>query len=403
VTDPAVFLDRDGTLIEEVGYPARPDQIRILGGVARALARLAARGYKLVVVTNQSAIARGLLSEDDLHRFHEALDEQFDLLGAHVDAYYACPHHPDPGPGGRRDLAVDCQCRKPKPGLILGAAADMNLDLARSWLVGDTWRDIAAGQAAAVRTIKLPTIPSLDGPRPEGVQPPTAEAPDLDRACDIILSAAEAPGVVHPPPAVEAVSVPAAAGAPEPPAAPIPAAEETPRQAAPSAETAAESLPAPPAPEPPATPAPQPSAKPQKEPAAAPKAVGAARAARRTCARCGRDVTLDDIDSGAAGERDGLLLCRECIGRPPRQGQQRLPQGDADMLRSILVELRRIGRARHGGTFSLLRLLAYLIQAAALFCGLVLGVVGEEKAMFLQIAILLQLMVLTLLVLERNP
>ena len=140
----AVFLDRDGTLIEEVGYATRPEQIRILGGVARALARLAGAGYKLVVVTNQSGIARGLLTEDDLNRFHQALDDHLGLLAARVDVYYTCPHHPDPAEAVRPELAVDCQCRKPRPGLILQAARDLGLDLAESWLVGDTWRDIEA-------------------------------------------------------------------------------------------------------------------------------------------------------------------------------------------------------------------------------------------------------------------
>ncbi|MGB2781300.1 MAG: HAD family hydrolase, partial [Phycisphaerae bacterium] len=175
--EPAVFLDRDGTLIEEVGYPTRPEQIRILAGVARGLARLADAGFKRIVVTNQSAIARGLITEADLDRFHDALDEQLDLLGAGVDAYYACPHHPDPAGAARKDLALDCACRKPKPGLLLQAAGDMDLDLEASWLVGDTWRDIQAGQAAGVRTIKLPASashPGAPGPRPPEVAPPTA-------------------------------------------------------------------------------------------------------------------------------------------------------------------------------------------------------------------------------------
>ena len=154
--DPAVFLDRDGTLIEEAGYASRPEQIRILGGVAQALAELADAGYRLIVVTNQSGIARGYMSEEDLERFHDALDQQLHLLGTAVDAYYACPHHPDPGDTPRPELAVECDCRKPKPGLLLRAADDFHLDLKASWTVGDTWRDVAAGQAAGTRTIKLP-------------------------------------------------------------------------------------------------------------------------------------------------------------------------------------------------------------------------------------------------------
>jgi D-glycero-D-manno-heptose 1,7-bisphosphate phosphatase len=187
VANSAIFLDRDGTLIEDVGYPSRPEHIRILAGVARALVRLAGAGYKLVVVTNQSGIARGILTEDDLNRFHQALDEQLELLGARLDAYYSCPHHPDPAAAVRADLAVECDCRKPRPGLILQAAQDIQIDLAASWTVGDKWRDIACGQAAGTRTIKLPSAATGDDPRPLHVEPPTAEVADLDGAAMFIL------------------------------------------------------------------------------------------------------------------------------------------------------------------------------------------------------------------------
>ena len=109
MAEAAVFLDRDGTLIEEVGYASRPEQIRILGGAARALADLADAGYRLIVVTNQSGLARGLMTEEGLERFHEALDAQLDMLGVHLDAYYVCPHHPDLQDSPRPDLVVECQ------------------------------------------------------------------------------------------------------------------------------------------------------------------------------------------------------------------------------------------------------------------------------------------------------
>jgi D-glycero-D-manno-heptose 1,7-bisphosphate phosphatase len=393
VADPAVFLDRDGTLIEEVGYPTRPEQIRILGGVARALGRLSAAGYKLVVVTNQSAIARGLMSEDDLHRFHQALDEQFDLLGARVDAYYACPHHPDASQAQRPDLAIDCDCRKPKPGLILRAAKDLDIDMARSWLVGDTWRDIAAAQAAGLRTVKLPTGDPRDGPRPDDLAPPTAEAPGLDEAAGIILAAPEvAPQIATAPvPEAPATEPQAAAPVEEPASAPAPAeAEEVHLADAPVAE------PLQAGPEP----APAPVAK--EELVIAPRKIPAPDAVRGPCARCGRDVSESDLVSGAAGEHDGFLFCGECLARQPRGGEETLPESTADLLRSMLVELRRLSRTRPGSSFTFLRLMAYLVQAGALFCGLVLGLVSDDKATYLQIAILLQLVVVSLFLLERN-
>ena len=196
----AVFLDRDGTLIEEVGYAVRPEQIRIQRGVARALARLAEAGYKLVVVTNQSGIARGLMTEADLNVFHQRLDEQLELLGARVDVYYTCPHLPDPSQAARPELAIECDCRKPKPGLLLQAAQDLGLDLRASWTVGDTWRDIQAGQAAGTRTIKVPADAEHDAPRPADTPPPTAEVDDLEEAADVIL---EAEDLLPPPPPPE--------------------------------------------------------------------------------------------------------------------------------------------------------------------------------------------------------
>jgi len=367
VANPAVFLDRDGTLIEEVAYATRPEDIRILGGVAKALAALAQAGYKLIVVTNQSAIARGMLTEEDLHRFHEALDDRLDLLGARVDAYYACPHHPDPGDTSRADLAVECDCRKPKPGLLLRAAEDFDIDLTASWLVGDTWRDIGAGQAAGVRTIKLPADAAHDEPQPPDAHPPTAEAASLAEAAGIILGAArQAPAAVPPAPApVEAPEPrPAESDAEAPPAEPV-------EEAAPVIK------------------------EPYEEPAAPAPAAA-------VCARCGQEVATSDLARGAAETRDGFLLCPECLARQPRDGSDRLPDDTAGLLRSILLELRRLNRTQRTSSLTFLRLAAYIVQAGALFCGLVLGLAGEDRAMFIQIGIFLQLVVLALLLLERN-
>ena len=442
---PAVFLDRDGTLIEDVGYPSRPEEIRILGGVARALSRLAAAGYQLIVVTNQSAIARGRLTEDDLHRFHQALDDQLDLLGARVDAYYACPHLPDPSQAVRPELAVECDCRKPKPGLILRAAQDMDLDLDQSWLVGDKWRDIAAGQAAGVQTIKLTAGETHAPRRPADLKPPTAEAATLDAAADLILQRRESPSPRPPqpspippeetpasteePPAPndfepdEPAETTAAPGEPEPtsgPAEPATAgllqpaatdwllAETPPRlrpsaslrtfgsgqaspQAAIPAEQEAEEVPG----EQPVPPPQPPRTHRGRQAPLPPSAI---------CARCGQDLSRLKFAAGAGGAvktRDGLLLCAECADTQPREPADRLPENTTDLLRSILLELRRLERRQHSASLTYWRLLAYVAQAGAL-CGLVLGLVSDERAVFLQIALLLQLVVLTLLAFERN-
>jgi len=377
VSDPAVFLDRDGTLIEEAGYATRPEQIRILGGVARALRELAEAGYRLIVVTNQSGIARGYMTEEDLERFHDALDRQLHLLGAVVDAYYACPHHPDPGPGDspRPDLVVECDCRKPKPGLLLRAAEDFRLDLAASWTVGDTWRDIEAGQAAGTRTVKLPADEAHRGPRPPEVAPPTAEAQSLAEAARIIL------GTEAPPD-----EVPADTGAHEEEAetpAPETEAETVPPEAEPEAE------------------APDADADetPQDEQAAEPTA--RAPSAGR-CARCGRDIAPVEIADGTAGERNGFLLCPDCLAQQPRQPGAEADASTEDLLRLVLGELQRLRRGQRPAGLSMFRLLAYIVQAAALFFGFGLAVLGEERALYLQVALLLQLLVLALLLFERR-
>ncbi len=406
MANPAVFLDRDGTLIEEVGYATRPEDIRILGGVAKALAALAQAGYRLIVVTNQSAIARGMLTEEDLHRFHEALDDRLDLLGARVDAYYACPHHPDPGDTSRPDLAVECDCRKPKPGLLLRAAEDFDIDLAASWLVGDTWRDIGAGQAAGVRTIKLPADAAHDEPQPPDSAPPTAEADNLADAARIILGAArQAPATAPPAPAPVEAPEPqptepdADTPVEEPPEEPVEEVAPVPEEPEPEA---VEVAPEPPPRQPPAAAEDEATASPKEEPVAATKPAKPSGPPAAICARCGQEVATSDLARGAAETRDGFLLCPECLARQPREGSDRLPDDTAGLLRSILMELRRLNRTQRTSSLTFLRLAAYIVQAAALVCGFGLGLVGDDRAMFMQIGILLQLIVISLLLLERH-
>lgn len=132
---PAAFLDRDGTIIHDAEYLADPSRIQLLRGAAAAIAELNAAGYPVIVVTNQSGIARGLLTEDDYERVRVRLDERLAASGARIDATMMCPHHPD--------FTGPCACRKPGVELYERAAAAHGLDLARSVYVGDRWRDVA--------------------------------------------------------------------------------------------------------------------------------------------------------------------------------------------------------------------------------------------------------------------
>lgn len=146
----AIFLDRDGTLVHPRQYPSRPEDLHLYAGISLGLRRLQAAGFRLVVVTNQSGIARGYFTEADLGRMHMHLRHQLTRVGVRLDAIYYCPHHPD---GSIPALALRCTCRKPQPGMPLRAAADLNLDPRRSWFVGDILDDIEAGRRAGCRTV----------------------------------------------------------------------------------------------------------------------------------------------------------------------------------------------------------------------------------------------------------
>ncbi len=148
----AVFFDRDGTLIEDPGYLSHPDQVKLLDGAAEVLKEVALLGYKTVVVTNQSAVARGIVSEEMLERIHQRLRELLALKGASLDGIYYCPYHPD---GVIPNYRRDSDWRKPEPGMLLAAAEEMDLDLKQSWIVGDSGRDVEAGCRAGCRTILL--------------------------------------------------------------------------------------------------------------------------------------------------------------------------------------------------------------------------------------------------------
>ena len=149
----AVFLDRDGTINKYVGFLRDIDEFELLDGAADAIKRINASGYLAIVVTNQPVIARGEVSFEGLEEIHNKMETLLGKEGAYLDAIYFCPHHPHKGYEGERpELKFDCNCRKPKPGMLLKAAQDFNIDLAQSWMIGDGENDIRAGQNAGCRT-----------------------------------------------------------------------------------------------------------------------------------------------------------------------------------------------------------------------------------------------------------
>jgi len=146
----AVLLDRDGTICEEVGYLDHVDRVRVPDRSAEAVRRVNEAGLQAVVVTNQAGVARGYFSESVVHEVHDRIRELLSERGARIDGIYYCPHHPD---SGTEPYRRECACRKPRPGMLLRAAEEMGIDLASSYMVGDTIKDVEAGHAVGARTV----------------------------------------------------------------------------------------------------------------------------------------------------------------------------------------------------------------------------------------------------------
>ena len=173
----AVFLDRDGTINKYVGFLRNIDDFVLIDGVTDAIKKLNKEGYLVIVVTNQPVIARGEVSLMELAEIHNKMETLLGQDGAYVDAIYYCPHHPDKGfEGERQEYKMICDCRKPKPGMLIKAAQDFNIDLKQSYMVGDGKNDIEAGKAAGCHTIMLGNDKFGD-----------VQMPDLRAAADYIL------------------------------------------------------------------------------------------------------------------------------------------------------------------------------------------------------------------------
>jgi D-glycero-D-manno-heptose 1,7-bisphosphate phosphatase len=167
----AVFLDRDGTLLEEGNYVDRLDRLVFFPYTVDAIRALNEADFAVVVATNQSGVARGMYPESFVAEAHRHIDERLQAGGARIDGYYYCPHHPE---GTVEALRQDCDCRKPKPGQLLQAQAELKLDLTRSFMVGDRWKDIEAGKAVGAQTILVRTGYGREAERIESDLPAVA-------------------------------------------------------------------------------------------------------------------------------------------------------------------------------------------------------------------------------------
>ena len=180
---PGLFLDRDGTLVHARHYPSRAEELVLYDGIGPGLRALQAAGFRLVVITNQSGLARGLFTEADLGLMHDHLAAELARFGVRLDGVYHCPHHPD---GIVPALATACDCRKPEPGMLLRAAADLGLDLDRSWFLGDILDDVEAGNRAGCRTILVDL--GTEAPPSNRLRHPTAVARDTRHALRIVAA-----------------------------------------------------------------------------------------------------------------------------------------------------------------------------------------------------------------------
>lgn len=188
----AVFLDRDGTLNHLRGHLSRAEDLELIEGAGEAVRRLNEAEYRVVLVTNQPVLARGEVDEAGLARIHARLESELGKAGAYLDAIHYCPHHPHAGyPGEVSALKRECDCRKPATGMVMAAAEAMNIDLAQSWMIGDSTADIAMAQAAGLRSVLVDTGErGADGKHPAE---PTMRARSIVDAVDHVIAAARSP------------------------------------------------------------------------------------------------------------------------------------------------------------------------------------------------------------------
>lgn len=195
----AVFLDKDGTLIEDVPYNVDPERIQLTQGAVEGLQLLDAAGYQLIVITNQSGVARGYFPESALVAVEVRSRQLLAEIGVSLAGFYYCPHHPD---GVVQELAITCSCRKPEPGMLLYAADKHGIDIQESWFVGDILNDVEAGRRAGCRTILIDNGNETEWQlSPE--RSPHYIATDLTQAAQVITSVDIKPVILNSLPLVE--------------------------------------------------------------------------------------------------------------------------------------------------------------------------------------------------------
>jgi len=394
----AVFVDRDGTIIEDTGFIRRVEEVRLLPAAAEAVVRLNKAGWAVIVVTNQSGVARGLLSEKDVVVTNQRMMELLKKEGAHVDAVYYCPHLPE---GKVSEYAVVCDCRKPRPGMFLRAAREHDIDLANSVTVGDAPRDVEAGLNAGTKAILLTESEARADQAPDAC----GQAKDLLSAVREIL---EEPATKTEPTGSRPRKIRKPHGDSRETEAPVPGEEPTavPSEKEEAVSTEEKPIPVHRAPKeftpeqevPEKTPA---SAAEGREPVATPpgkeeeEAVPAPPPVR--CSRCGAVVPPADVEAGEAFDKDGVRLCRDCVVALRAEKTRGREVSRDDLLR----ELQNITRALTYERFSYWHVFGAIGQALAIGC-LIITYFRDAAPEGLLWAIFFQLLALTFFVLGRQ-
>ena len=384
MSDKAIFFDRDDTLIEDPGYINSPDQVKLLDGVAEALNELKTLGYKLVVVTNQSAVARGIVTEKVLGEIHDRLKQILAEKNAFLDGIYYCPFHPE---GVVPKYRKESDCRKPNPGMLHKAAAELDIDLRQSWCIGNSGRDVEAGRRAGCRTILIDKPAHHKGAASALAMAAIAadhRAVNIKEAVNIIKKhlRSSARLQVQVPPAAEAVSAPQTVQEVAEIAEPAPQVEQfepEPEIQEPHVQPAKAELEPEPEPQPPVAELEVPPAEEKKPHFAEPQA--RPRPAEPRARRIEFKAEPAEPETAADTTRE--------------------------LLNSILGQLKAMQREEMFGEFSVMRLIAGVVQIIVFFCLLVtlwllMSPQRQDSSLLIALgfAVVFQLMALTFYVMH---